>query len=1268
MNDATSKSEPQKGRMRLFLFVVVVGALIGFYVYWPRDEGEVRPRDEVAAVDETAAAKPQTPESAPPRLTPVDVQKLTELKDVSLGHLENGPTPVEVDGKKVSGMDVAADGFARLAAQVPGERLPLQNLAITRLLLLKDPPSDVVVRREQAREAAQRLLDFDPDSAVAHWIAASVEMVPDTTNPLGATDEMREKAVTLLKRATQLEPENAVFWLALSRAATRPRDTEPSELAKSALRQAYTVNPRNIYLITEWLLTQAKTRDPEITDTLAAARPVLAPLTATMKYSKVDVNQLLDRAAEAAAEGDWKKVDSRTRVIHNVTRPEEVAKSDITRVDVHPLEYLLYDFSAEFYAANPLPEPAWTATTPVKLTVAEGRLPELSGVLDMLVMDFDLDGLPDVAVLQPGKLTLFAQTQRGADWAELASLEVPDGLHRMLAADLDTDRRKAMSVPTPSGDPNAAVASFDRVLSDTGTCHDADPDIILYGEAGVLIVRNDTEVEGDQPKLAAVACEGLEQLTQVTAGVLADVDHDADLDLLFSSAQGITIWSATGKLAYQNVSQWSQLPPADVAVTSMVAVDWDRDVDIDIVLVEPTGQVVGVLENMRHAEFRWTPFDAAFEALHSPSSVAVLEADGNVSWDLLSAGANGVQLCLTATPRSRIVNYMRTQQIDSQPCTGALDWDFDNDGFRDVVAWGTSGLTVYRGGPGGSFQPANLLEGGLDEPVQVVCCSDLDRDGDQDLLVATATRVVMLINEGGNENSWFTLYPMGQEDNAGRCNHSAIGSMVELRAGGRYQAQVVAQPSVHFGLGQQEVAQLVRILWTNGVPQDMVEIGGRVAVCERMLLKGSCPYIYTMADGRFSFFSDCLWAAPLGLQTARGEIQPTRAWEYLHIPGERLTPSEGSYWIMFTEELWEAGYFDFAELIAVDHPADVEIYSNEKVGPPDIAEFKIHTVRTRRFPERAVDPRGRDLRAQLQHADGDFVKAFDKRIRQGLTPEHYIELDLGPLQDPQQITLFLTGWIFPTDTSLNVAFLQDPETDGPRMPSVWVPDASGQWQETIGFMGFPGGKTKTIAVDLSQAFLTADYRLRIQTSAEIYWDEVFFTVDEAPVEVRQTRLAVQSADLAYRGCSEALPTPENSPRMYDYDKVIRPPVWPPMRGWFTRYGPVSELLAEADDQMVVIGAGDALTVRFKAPDTPLPDGWKRDFLLYSIGYDKDADLNTVYGQTADPLPFQAMRSYPFGPDDEVPDSPEYRDFLQRYQTREQDPCAFWRHLMLPSRP
>ncbi len=94
--------------------------------------------------------------------------------------------------------------------------------------------------------------------------------------------------------------------------------------------------------------------------------------------------------------------------------------------------------------------------------------------------------------------------------------------------------------------------------------------------------------------------------------------------------------------------------------------------------------------------------------------------------------------------------------------------------------------------------------------------------------------------------------------------------------------------------------------------------------------------------------------------------------------------------------------------------------------------------------------------------------------------------------------------------------------------------------------------------------------------------------------------------------------------------------------------------------MAVLGAGDAMTIRFAVPAEEPPPGWKRDFILHSIGWDKDADLNTIYGQTVEPLPFRAMRSYPFDADDSAPDSPAYRDYLRRYQTREQDPQAFWR--------
>ena len=277
----------------------------------------------------------------------------------------------------------------------------------------------------------------------------------------------------------------------------------------------------------------------------------------------------------------------------------------------------------------------------------------MANVTDLLIRDFDLDGLPDLIVLQPNKLSVYGRAKLGESWSLLTALDVPEGMTGLMAADLDRDTRKATAAPSPAGGDGAnSSVKFNRVLSGTATCHEADPDIVVFGDAGVLVVRNDSEVTGDAPKLVVVANEELGQLTKVAQGVLVDVDQDADLDLVLSSAQGITLWEAGGKLSYTNISEWSTLPPADVAATALVAVDWDRDVDIDIVLAGPGGDVVGLLENQRHAEFRWTPFDDSFEQLGRPDALALLEADGNLSWDLLSAGERGVRLFLTATPAS----------------------------------------------------------------------------------------------------------------------------------------------------------------------------------------------------------------------------------------------------------------------------------------------------------------------------------------------------------------------------------------------------------------------------------------------------------------------------------------------------------------------------------------------------------------------------------------------------------------------------------------
>ena len=392
-----------------------------------------------------------------------------------------------------------------------------------------------------------------------------------------------------------------------------------------------------------------------------------------------------------------------------------------------------------------------------------------------------------------------------------------------------------------------------------------------------------------------------------------------------------------------------------------------------------------------------------------------------------------------------------------------------------------------------------------------------------------------------------------------------------------------------------------------------------------------------------------LWASPIGLVGPDGNLVPARPWEYLKIDGTQLQPRDGQYELRLTEELWEAAYFDSVQLIAVDHPEETEIFTNDKVGPPSIAEHMLHTVRRRRVPLSAIDQRERDVLPVIASDDEHYTKLFDSKLRQGFTEPTTLELDLGDLSGNEQITLFLTGWVYPTDTTINVALSQNPDLGGPSPLSLAVPDENGDWQTVIPFTGFPGGKKKTIAIDLSSQFLTDDFRVRLSTSMELYWDAIFFTVDEELVKVREQELLVTSAELRWRGVSAPIQHHDHGPERYDYSGVSPSP-WIPMDGHFTRFGDVRELLESDDSRLVVMGSGDEVALTFKALDPP-PDGWTRDFIIRNVGWDKDADLHTVYGQTVEPLPFLEMSGYPWPTGESLPNTPAYQDYLRTYQTR-----------------
>jgi hypothetical protein len=182
---------------------------------------------------------------------------------------------------------------------------------------------------------------------------------------------------------------------------------------------------------------------------------------------------------------------------------------------------------------------------------------------------------------------------------------------------------------------------------------------------------------------------------------------------------------------------------------------------------------------------------------------------------------------------------------------------------------------------------------------------------------------------------------------------------------------------------------------------------------------------------------------------------------------------------------------------------------------------------------------------------------------------------------------------------------------------------------------------------------------------EFYWDAVFFTVDDEPVEFRETPLSLNSARLVDRGgvSLRSWPKSGNGPDRFDYQQVVPGDVWPPVQGAFTRFGDVLPLLTERDDQLVVMHPGDEIQLDFAVPAEPLPDGWVRDFVIYNVGWDKDCDQNTVYGESSEPLPFREMTIYPHRDGSGRPMDAAYSRYLKTYQTRTRPRGPFWNKLL-----
>jgi hypothetical protein len=426
---------------------------------------------------------------------------------------------------------------------------------------------------------------------------------------------------------------------------------------------------------------------------------------------------------------------------------------------------------------------------------------------------------------------------------------------------------------------------------------------------------------------------------------------------------------------------------------------------------------------------------------------------------------------------------------------------------------------------------------------------------------------------------------------------------------------------------------------------------------ESETLKGSCAFAYAWDGTGFRFVTDVMWRSalgmPLGLMGTTSRFAPAGAsQEYLRIPGSALQPRDGRYVLQLTEELWETAYVDEIKLLAVDHPDSVDVFVDERFVPPGPVELRLFQAVRPHPPLSATDERGNDLLPALRESDAQYVSNLTPTRYQGVVEPHDLILDLGEHAGRPGTFLFLRGWIYPTDASINVALSQQSSVKL-KAPSLEVRDAAGRWVTAVPDIGFPSGKDKTIVVDLAGRFPTADHRVRIRTNMQIYWDQAFIAGDAATSPVRITTLEPVAADLHFRGFSRMYRKGGRyGPYWFAYDDVSTDSPWRRIEGTFTRFGDVLPLLGKSDDMYVIMGPGDETTLQFDASSASgLPPGWKRDFLLYSDGWIKDSDLNTAFGTTVGPLPFHRMKEYPYAPGESYPTDAEHQRYLREYNTR-----------------